>query len=69
MKTKFVLIFLKAVISVLLESLKEIEDVGDKDADGIPVSVEWQEQTYLLAALRTAVHCIETKSYINDYEQ
>lgn len=69
MKTKFILIFLKAVIQVLLESVSELEKNDEKDCDGLPLSDEWNEQTYMLASLRSLCKVIEDKSYKLDYEE
>lgn len=63
MKTKYILIFCKAMIEVLLSSLKEIEEHSDKDADGLPLDEEWSKQSYLLSSFRSIIKEFE------DYEK
>lgn len=54
MKTKFILKIVDFVIELLIMSLREMEDNGTKDADGVPLSKEYDRQGYLLACLRDA---------------
>ena len=49
MKTKFILLLLKAFINLLVEVMRESEK--DVDADGIPFDSEYEEKGYLLAML------------------
>lgn len=63
MKAKFILIFIKAIIDVILASMKEMEASGNLDADGVPLDVEYNKLGFLLASLR------DVKSEFEKYEQ
>ena len=62
MKTKWILIILKSLIQIVLDSMKEMEQSGDVDTDGVPLNEEYDKQGYILAALRDIVKSL------NDYE-
>lgn len=64
MKTKFILIFLRAVIDVIVVSMREFEASSDKDSDGLPLSSDWETQSFLLASLRDIVS--ECENSINE---
>ena len=59
MKTKWILIILKSLIQIVLDSMKEIENSGEVDADGVPLSDEYGKQGFILASLRDVVSEIE----------
>lgn len=59
MKTKWILIILKSLIQIVLDSMKEMEQSGDVDADGVPLSDEYGKQGFILASLRDVVLKIE----------
>lgn len=59
MKTKWILIILKSLIQIVLDSMKEMEQSGDVDADGVPLSDEYGKQGFILASLRDVVSEIE----------
>lgn len=67
MCTKWILIILKALITIVLDSMHEIEQSGDKDADGVPLSKEYDVQGYILASLRDIQTFVEQNLY--DYEK
>lgn len=52
MKIKFILIILQALIDIVLETLKSMENSGDCDADGVPLDDEYHSLSYALSALR-----------------
>lgn len=56
MKTKWILIILKSLIQIVLDSMKEMENSGDVDADGVPLSEEYDKQGFILACLRDIVN-------------
>lgn len=58
MKTKWILIILKSLIQIVLDSMKEMENSGDVDADGVPLSKEYDRQGFILASLRDIVNAI-----------
>lgn len=58
MKTKWILIILKSLIQIVLDSMKEMENGGDVDADGVPLSKEYDKQGFILASLRDIVKTI-----------
>lgn len=58
MKTKWILIILKSLIQIVLDSMKEMENSGDVDADGVPLSKEYDKQGFILASLRDIVKTI-----------
>ena len=62
MKTKWILIILKSLIQIVLDSMKEMESSGDVDADGVPLSDEYGKQGFILASLRDVIKKLE------DYE-
>lgn len=62
MKTKWILIILKSLIQIVLDSMKEMENSGDVDADGVPLSDEYGMQGFILASLRDVIKKLE------DYE-
>ena len=57
--SRFILLLLRCIISLIVESMKEYENSGDLDENGIPLSSEWSKQSYMLAALRDCVREIE----------
>lgn len=59
MKSKWILIILKSLIQIVLDSMKEMEQSGDVDADGVPLSDEYVKQGFILASLRDVVSEIE----------
>lgn len=59
MKTKWILIILKSLIQIVLDSMKEMENSGDVDADGVPLCDEYGKQGFVLASLRDVVKEIE----------
>lgn len=59
MKTKWILIILKSLIQIILDSMKEMEKSGDLDADGVPLSDEYDKQGFILASLRDIVSDIQ----------
>ena len=61
MKVKFILVFLKAIISVILESMRDMELQGDVDADGVPLDSEYEKLGFVLSSLRTI-----TKEFENE---
>lgn len=52
MKIKFILIILQALIEIVLETLKSMENSGDCDADGVPLDDEYHSLSYTLSVLR-----------------
>lgn len=58
MRTKWILIILKSLIQIILDSMQEMEKSGDVDADGVPLSKEYDLQGYILASLRDIVKTI-----------
>lgn len=64
----FILRLLQAICTILVDSMKIYEKVGDCDADGIPVSSEYDRQAFLLASLRDT--CKEIENYnTENYEK
>lgn len=61
MKVKFILVFLKAIISVILESMRDMELRGDADADGVPLDAEYEKLGFVLASLRTIIKEFENE--------
>lgn len=59
MKTKWILIVLKALIQCIFDSMKEMEKSGDVDADGVPFSKEYDKQGFILAKLREIISDVE----------
>lgn len=66
MKTKWILIILKSLIQVILDSMKEMEQIGDVDSDGVPLSEEYDKQGFILASLRDIVSDIQLNSDENE---
>lgn len=58
MKSKWILIILKSLIQIVLDSMQEMEKSGDVDADGVPLSKEYDTQGFILASLRDIVNTI-----------
>lgn len=59
MQTKGILIIFKALMQSILDSMKEMEKSSDLDADGIPLSDEYDKQGYVLAVLRDVCKNLE----------
>lgn len=66
MKTKWILIILKSLIQVILDSMKEMEHSGDVDADGVPLSDEYCKQGFILASLREILSYVESNDESNE---
>lgn len=50
--SRIVLVLIKAMIEILLMSMKAMEQSGSVDADGIPLDDDYQKQGFFLAGLR-----------------
>ena len=59
MKTKLILVILNSLIQVILDSMKKMEESGDIDAYGVPLSEEYDKQGFILASLRDIVSDIK----------
>lgn len=58
--SKFVIKLLGFLIEILVESCEYYEKETDCDADGIPFSEEYERQSFLLAAIRDCIKCVES---------
>lgn len=67
----FILKLLQFIVDTLVISLKRYEDISELDADGIPLSPEWERQSFLLSLLRDTVSNFENaiKEKIEDEKQ
>lgn len=61
--SKVILVLLKALVEILLMSLKDLEQSGNVDADGIPLDADYDRQRFLLASIRDTI-----KSYDDENE-
>lgn len=52
MKLKYILIFLQAVIDIVLATMRDMEQSGDVDADGVPLDSDYNKFGFVLASLR-----------------
>lgn len=66
MKTKWILIILRSLIQVIIDSMMEMEKSGDVDADGVPLSEEYDKQGFILASLRDIVSDIQFNTEENE---
>lgn len=64
----FILKLLQFIVDTLVISLKRYEDISELDSDGIPLSPEWERQSFLLSLLRDTVSNFENaiKEKIDD---
>lgn len=58
--SKFIIKLLGFLVEVLVDSCQSYESDSDCDADGIPLSEEYERQSFLLAAIRDCLKCIES---------
>lgn len=62
MKVKWILIILKSLIQIVLDSMEDMENSGDVDAYGVPLSDEYDKQGFILASLRDVVSKFENEN-------
>lgn len=63
MKIKIFMILLQAIIKMVLAVLKDYEDSGDKDADGVPVSADYEKFSYVNSSLQDLYNQLNTLPY------